>query len=301
MTDYATFPQLLDYCTRSANPVGHLVLYLGRVVQPRERPALRPDLHRRCNWPTSGRTSPGTSRSAGSTSRARTASGSAIPTPTSSRAGSPPSSPPCWNSRSSAPATCSSAGGPLVARMPRALAVDVDLFSRGGLAILDRIETQGFDVLPVAPEAEQARRRSGCSPGRSWAGRVPSGRRSPRSSTGRSARGRARDRRARRQLSILRRDLAARGEELLLQLPAPPPGASAVDVRPVRLHAAHRRPGRRARPRRGEARGARRLAGRPRRAPWPAAPRPGPACPPWPTRSIGTRSPRGTSTRSSTA
>src|SRR5262249_21622433 len=30
VTDYATCPQLLDYCTRSANPVGHLVLYLAR-------------------------------------------------------------------------------------------------------------------------------------------------------------------------------------------------------------------------------------------------------------------------------
>ena len=29
-------------------------------------------------------------------------------------------------------------GRPLIGRMPRALAVDVDLFSRGGLAILDR-------------------------------------------------------------------------------------------------------------------------------------------------------------------
>src|SRR5262249_38301170 len=28
--EYETFDQLLDYCTRSANPVGHLVLYLGR-------------------------------------------------------------------------------------------------------------------------------------------------------------------------------------------------------------------------------------------------------------------------------
>src|SRR3954471_23267131 len=30
VTDYATYEQLLDYCTRSANPVGHLVLYLAR-------------------------------------------------------------------------------------------------------------------------------------------------------------------------------------------------------------------------------------------------------------------------------
>ena len=30
VTEYATYSQLLDYCTRSANPVGHLVLYLAR-------------------------------------------------------------------------------------------------------------------------------------------------------------------------------------------------------------------------------------------------------------------------------
>src|SRR5690606_16918783 len=30
VTDYDTYNQLLDYCARSANPVGHLVLYLGR-------------------------------------------------------------------------------------------------------------------------------------------------------------------------------------------------------------------------------------------------------------------------------
>ena len=78
VTEYATYEQLLDYCTRSANPVGHLVLYLARCVQRRERPALRRDLHRACNWPTSGRTWPATWRSAGSTCRARTASGSAI-------------------------------------------------------------------------------------------------------------------------------------------------------------------------------------------------------------------------------
>jgi hypothetical protein len=31
------------------------------------------------------------------------------------------------------------------------LAVDVDLFSRGGLAILDRIAARGFDVLSARP------------------------------------------------------------------------------------------------------------------------------------------------------
>jgi phytoene/squalene synthetase len=42
-------------------------------------------------------------------------------------------------------------GWPLVERMPRALAVDVDLFTRGGLAILGRIEGQGYDVLSRRP------------------------------------------------------------------------------------------------------------------------------------------------------
>src|SRR5262249_59858388 len=42
-------------------------------------------------------------------------------------------------------------GRALVPRMPRALAVDVDLFSSGGLAILDRIAARGFDVLTARP------------------------------------------------------------------------------------------------------------------------------------------------------
>ena len=40
---------------------------------------------------------------------------------------------------------------PLIPRIPPALAVDIDLFSRGGLAILDRIEARGFDVLSQRP------------------------------------------------------------------------------------------------------------------------------------------------------
>ena len=42
-------------------------------------------------------------------------------------------------------------GRALVPRVPRAFAVDIDLFSRGGLAILDRIEARKFDVLGARP------------------------------------------------------------------------------------------------------------------------------------------------------
>ena len=34
VTEYLTYEQLLDYCTRSANPVGHLVLYVAGVFGP---------------------------------------------------------------------------------------------------------------------------------------------------------------------------------------------------------------------------------------------------------------------------
>ena len=151
VTDYDTYEQLLDYCTRSANPVGHLVLYLGRVASTPRTPGSPTRPAPRCNWRTSGRTWPATWTSAGSTCRARTASGSATPTPTSTPAGSPRPSPPCCASRSSGPATCFRDGWPLVERMPGTLAVDVDLFTRGGLAILDRIEAQGFDVCSRRP------------------------------------------------------------------------------------------------------------------------------------------------------
>jgi squalene synthase HpnC len=150
VTDYATYEQLLDYCTRSANPVGHLVLYLarafdaenaalsdytctglqlanfwqdvardldiGRIYLPREDRerfgVVDPDLRAK-------RFTPGFAALLSfEVNRAR---------------------------------TLLREGRALVPRMPRALAIDVDLFSRGGLAILDRIEGQGFDVLGSRP------------------------------------------------------------------------------------------------------------------------------------------------------
>jgi phytoene/squalene synthetase len=44
-----------------------------------------------------------------------------------------------------------SEGLPLVAMVNRRLAVDIDLFSRGGLRILDKIERQDYDVLSKRP------------------------------------------------------------------------------------------------------------------------------------------------------
>jgi squalene synthase HpnC len=150
VTEYQTYDQLLDYCTRSANPVGHLVLHvagafshenarlsdatctalqlanfwqdvardlvIGRIYLPREDRARfgysDADLHARRFTPAFA----DLLRFEVTRARELLAKGRA-----------------------------------LVPRIPGPLAVDIDLFSRGGSAILDRIEAQDFDVLSARP------------------------------------------------------------------------------------------------------------------------------------------------------
>jgi squalene synthase HpnC len=150
VTEYLTYPQLLDYCTRSANPVGHLVLYvagayneenaslsdatctalqlanfwqdvardlaIGRIYLPRED-------RQRFGYPESDLralrfTRPFAELMKFEVERTR---------------------------------GLFEEGRALVARIPGVLAVDIDLFSRGGLSILDRIEAGGLDVLTARP------------------------------------------------------------------------------------------------------------------------------------------------------
>ena len=42
-------------------------------------------------------------------------------------------------------------GLPLADRVDRRLAIDLELFSRGGMRVLDKIEQQGCDVLTTRP------------------------------------------------------------------------------------------------------------------------------------------------------
>ena len=49
-------------------------------------------------------------------------------------------------------------GLPLVSQVNRQLSLDLDLFNRGGLAILDRIEAEGFDVLKARPRISKVAR-----------------------------------------------------------------------------------------------------------------------------------------------
>lgn len=148
--DYATYDQLLDYCTRSANPVGHLVLYLARSFD--EENARLSDAT--CTGLQLANLWQDVSRDLG-IGRVY------LPREDRARFGYPDSD---LHARRFTPEFAAllrfevdrarallEQGRALVGRMPRALAVDVDLFSRGGLAILDRIEAQGFDVLSRRP------------------------------------------------------------------------------------------------------------------------------------------------------
>lgn len=155
VTEYETFDQLSDYCTRSADPVGRLVLHvagafdeanarlsdktctalqlanfwqdvardldIGRIYLPREdrdRFGVREDDLRAKRF-----TPEFAALLRLEVDRAR---------------------------------ELFAAGRPLVGRIPPAFAVDVDLFSRGGLAILDKIEARGYDVLTARPSLGKA-------------------------------------------------------------------------------------------------------------------------------------------------
>ncbi len=151
VTDYDTYPQLINYCSRSANPVGHLVLYLARSYNDEnvrlsdctctglQLANFWQDVNRDLDIPRIY-----------------------IPREDRDRFGYPDSD---LHARRFTPAfrdllsfeverarAILLEGRPLVARMPGKLAVDIDLFSRGGLAILDRVEWQGYDVWSSRPE-----------------------------------------------------------------------------------------------------------------------------------------------------
>jgi squalene synthase HpnC len=49
-------------------------------------------------------------------------------------------------------------GLPLAGKVDRRLALDIDLFSRGGLRVLDKIKQQGYDVLAARPAISKAER-----------------------------------------------------------------------------------------------------------------------------------------------
>jgi squalene synthase HpnC len=150
VTEYLTYEQLLDYCTRSANPVGHLVLYVAGAFSAENArladctcTALQlanfwQDVERdlslgRIYLPREDRTRFGYSEADLRARNCTTAFAELMKFEVERTRG------------------LFAAGQLLVDRVPRAFAIDVDLFSRGGQAILDRIEARVFDVLSARP------------------------------------------------------------------------------------------------------------------------------------------------------
>ncbi len=151
VTEYTTYPHLLDYCSRSANPVGHLVLYLGRVFNAE-------------NARLSDLTCTGLQLANFWQDVARDLAIGRIylPRDDRDRFHYPESD---LRALRFTPAFANLLhfevdrarallleGRALIPKMPEALAVDVDLFSRGGLAILDQIAARGYDVLSRRPK-----------------------------------------------------------------------------------------------------------------------------------------------------
>jgi squalene synthase HpnC len=150
VTEYQGFPQLLDYCTRSANPVGHLVLHVAGAYSDENArladatcTALQlanfwQDVARdlaigRIYLPREDRERFGYADSDLRALRFNAAFADLMRFEVERTRG------------------LFVEGRALVERIPGVLAVDVDLFSRGGQAILDRIEATGFDVLTARP------------------------------------------------------------------------------------------------------------------------------------------------------
>ena len=151
IVEYATYDQLLDYCERSANPVGRIILHLGRVFD--EDNARLSDL-----------TCTGLQLANFWQDVARDLAIGRIYLPREDRDAFgygendlralrfTPEFAELLGFEVGRARSLLEAGRPLIARMPGRLSIDVDLFSRGGLAILDRIEARGFDVLSGRPE-----------------------------------------------------------------------------------------------------------------------------------------------------
>ena len=150
VTEYLTYHQLADYCTRSANPVGHLVLYVAGAYSDenaRLSDATCTALQLANFWQD--------------VARDLAIGRIYLPREDRERFGYPESD---LRALRFTPAFAElmkfevertrrlfEQGLGLPGRIPGALAVDVDLFSRGGLAILDRIEACEYDVLTARP------------------------------------------------------------------------------------------------------------------------------------------------------
>jgi squalene synthase HpnC len=163
-TWYATFDELLGYCRNSANPVGRLVLYLGRCHDERRgalSDAVCTGLQLANFWQD--------------VARDRNKGRVYLPQDGMARYGvvdadldRPHTTPELkylLRFETSRAEEFLRRGLPLVDDLPRALACDIWLFVQGGLRILHKIRAIDYDVLARRPEVsklDQARLLAGC-------------------------------------------------------------------------------------------------------------------------------------------
>lgn len=162
---YATFDALLGYCRNSADPVGRLVLYLGRCHDDRATGPLSDfvctGLQLANFWQDVAR-----DRLKGRTyvPQDDLARFGVVETDLDRRAATPEFKR-LLRFEVDRAEYYLRRGLPLVELMPRALASDVWLFVHGGLRILDKIRAQDYDVLARRPKVskfDQFRLLAGC-------------------------------------------------------------------------------------------------------------------------------------------
>jgi squalene synthase HpnC len=147
---YATFEDLLGYCENSANPVGHLVLYLGEVFESRRARLsdfICTGLQLANFWQD--------------VARDYAIGRVYLPLEDLERFGCSiediasrrfsPSFAELLRFEVERTRTLFQQGLPLVPLMPADLQADIELFSRGGLAILGKIEQTNYNVLTSRP------------------------------------------------------------------------------------------------------------------------------------------------------
>lgn len=150
LVEYESYSQLLDYCTRSANPVGRIVLHLCRMVS-----------NQTCRWSDSICTGLQLANFWQDVSRDLDIGRIYLPAEDRSRFGV--SRDDLLSRQSTDPFVelmkfevkrareHLTDGLPLVDVLPGPLQVDIDLFARGGLCILRRIEQINYRVLETRP------------------------------------------------------------------------------------------------------------------------------------------------------
>lgn len=150
VTEYETFDQLRDYCRRSADPVGRLVLYLCRQYEPEN-----------VAWSDSICTGLQLANFWQDVNRDWDIGRIYLPKEDRDRFGYPRKD---FEARRTTPAFLDlmrfevdrareflEGGLPLIPRLPGRLQVDIELFALGGLKILERIERIGYRVWDARP------------------------------------------------------------------------------------------------------------------------------------------------------